>query len=66
MSGHRWCTPTCAEGVDKNFVIHFPFYDRMFGTYYLPRNTWPSGYGVSEKVPDGYLAQLRYPFVRKA
>lgn len=63
---HHWHHAIDAEGVDKNFAIHFPIYDRIFGTYYLPENTWPSGYGVPEDVPSGYLAQLRYPFVRKA
>jgi sterol desaturase/sphingolipid hydroxylase (fatty acid hydroxylase superfamily) len=63
---HHWHHAIDAEGVDKNFAIHFPLYDRIFGTYYLPKGVWPSGYGVPEKVPHGYLAQMRYPFVRKA
>jgi sterol desaturase/sphingolipid hydroxylase (fatty acid hydroxylase superfamily) len=63
---HHWHHAIDAEGVDKNFAIHFPLYDRIFGTYYLPDGAWPSGYGVPEKVPHGYLAQMRYPFVRKA
>ena len=62
---HHWHHAIEAEGVDKNFAIHFPFLDRLFGTYYLPESRWPQGYGVPEQVPNGYLAQLRYPFVRK-
>jgi len=62
---HHWHHAIDPEGVDKNFAIHFPFYDRIFGTHYLPDSAWPKGYGVPEKVPDGYLAQMRYPFVRK-
>lgn len=42
------------------------FLDRLFGTFYLPPGKWPQGYGVPEDVPQGYLAQMRYPFVRKA
>lgn len=61
---HHWHHAIEAEGVDKNFAIHFPMLDRIFGTYYLPEGKWPSGYGVPEEVPGGYLAQLRYPFVR--
>ena len=34
--------------------------------HYLPDGKWPSGYGVPEEVPNGYLAQMKYPFVRKA
>lgn len=63
---HHWHHAIDPEGVDKNFAIHFPLYDRLFGTYYLPDGAWPTGYGVPEKVPHGYLAQMRYPFVRKA
>ena len=61
---HHWHHAIDSEGVDKNFAIHFPFLDRLFGTYYLPDGKWPSGYGVPERVPNGYLAQFRYPFVR--
>ena len=62
---HHWHHAIEEEGVDKNFAIHFPFLDKIFGTYYLPESKWPSGYGVLESVPKGYLAQLKYPFVRK-
>ena len=61
---HHWHHAIDPEGVDKNFAIHFPWLDRLFGTHYLPDGEWPSGYGVPEKVPRGYLAQFRYPFVR--
>jgi sterol desaturase/sphingolipid hydroxylase (fatty acid hydroxylase superfamily) len=62
---HHWHHAIEAEGVDKNFAIHFPILDRIFGTYYFPDSKWPTGYGVPEEVPQGYWAQLRYPFVRK-
>ena len=62
---HHWHHAIEDEGVDKNFAIHFPWLDRIFGTYYFPKKAWPSGYGVPEKVPNGYLAQMKYPFVRK-
>lgn len=63
---HHWHHAIEVEGVDKNFAIHFPWLDKIFGTFYLPQGSWPSGYGVPEDVPKGYLAQMRYPFVRKA
>ncbi|MEP6869795.1 MAG: sterol desaturase family protein [Novosphingobium sp.] len=63
---HHWHHAMEAEGVDKNFAIHFPVIDRIFGTSYFPDSAWPKGYGVPEEVPGGYLAQLRYPFIRKA
>lgn len=63
---HHWHHALEAEGIDKNFAIHFPWLDRLFGTHYFPKGQWPKGYGVPEAVPSGYLAQMRYPFVRKA
>ena len=63
---HHWHHALEAEGIDKNFAIHFPWLDRMFGTYHFPPGRWPKDYGVPENVPSGYWAQMRYPFVRKA
>ena len=62
---HHWHHAIEAEGIDKNFAIHFPLLDRLFGTYYFPEGKWPTGYGVPEAVPKGYLDQFKYPFVRK-
>lgn len=62
---HHWHHAIEKEGVDKNFAIHFPWLDKLFGTHYFPDSAWPKGYGVPEKVPNGYFAQLVYPFVRK-
>jgi sterol desaturase/sphingolipid hydroxylase (fatty acid hydroxylase superfamily) len=63
---HHWHHAIEAEGVDKNFAIHFPLLDRLFGTYHFPAKRWPTGYGVPENVPSGYRAQFLYPFRRKA
>ena len=63
---HHWHHGIEDVAVDKNFAIHFPFLDRLFGTHHLPKSAWPSGYGVPEKVPQGYWAQFAYPFRRGA
>lgn len=63
---HHWHHALEAEGVDKNFAIHFPLLDRLFGTFHLPPGRWPEGYGVPEQVPQGYVRQFLYPFRRKA
>jgi sterol desaturase/sphingolipid hydroxylase (fatty acid hydroxylase superfamily) len=62
---HHWHHAIEEEGIDKNFAIHFPLLDRLFGTYYFPEGKWPTGYGVPEAVPKGYVDQFKYPFVRK-
>ncbi len=61
---HHWHHGIEREAIDVNFAVHFPFLDRLFGTYYLPEDKrWPSGYGVKQAVPKGFLKQHLYPFV---
>lgn len=62
---HHWHHGLEKEAVDVNFAIHLPLLDKLFGTFHLPEGRWPEGYGVPEKVPNGYWAQMKYPFVRK-
>jgi lathosterol oxidase len=56
---HHWHHALEREATDKNFAVHFPVLDLMFGTFYLPAgNVWPAGYGVhSSDVPEHYFAQ---------
>jgi sterol desaturase/sphingolipid hydroxylase (fatty acid hydroxylase superfamily) len=64
---HHWHHTSQPEAIDKNFAIHFPWIDRIFGTHYLPEgNKWPDTYGLhNEKIPAGFWGQLYYPFTRK-
>ena len=63
---HHWHHSAAAEAVDRNFAVHLPWIDRLFGTYHCPGERWPARYGLSEgRVPTGYLGQLVWPF-RKA
>ena len=60
---HHWHHGIEKEAIDVNFSIHFPLFDKLFGTYYMPKNQWPSGYGIGgHPVPNGYWKQLMYPF----
>jgi len=59
---HHWHHAIDAEGVDRNFAIHFPLLDKFFGTFHLPPGRWPTGYGVPEAVPAGWWRQFCYPF----
>jgi len=65
---HHWHHTSDLTFADKNFAVHLPFLDRLFGTYFLPRDEWPKAYGVddAEVPPSGFFAQLAYPFGRKA
>lgn len=62
---HHWHHGIEKEAIDVNFAVHFPIYDRLFGTYYMPSGKWPAGYGVTESVPGGFLKQLLYPFSKR-
>ena len=61
---HHWHHSKAKETHDKNFAIHFPFIDMIFGTYHLPQNKWPDEMGLEdEQFPKGYLRQQIYPFI---
>jgi sterol desaturase/sphingolipid hydroxylase (fatty acid hydroxylase superfamily) len=62
---HHWHHGIEKEAIDVNFSIHFPIFDRLFGTYYMPKGKWPSGVGVGgHPVPSGYWKQFWYPFTK--
>ena len=58
---HRWHHSNDPALRDKNFAPTFPVLDLMFGTFTMPRDRLPSGFGA-EGVPDHFLAQMVYPF----
>jgi lathosterol oxidase len=61
---HHWHHTSQKEAIDKNFAIHFPWIDKLFGTYYFP-DVWPEAYGLNdEKIPKTFLGQLVHPFRR--
>ncbi len=63
---HHWHHTAQRDAIDKNFSIHFPWIDRIFGTYYFPKDKWPDTYGLdNEDIPDTFLGQTFYPFTRK-
>lgn len=60
---HHWHHTSQEEAIDKNFAIHFPWVDKLFGTYYYPAERWPETYGLhKETLPAGFWAQTFYPF----
>lgn len=61
---HHWHHASDAEGIDKNFAIHLPLIDRIFGTFYLPPGKWPTGYGIAPNpVPSTWWSQFLYPLL---
>lgn len=61
---HHWHHTSQKEGIDKNFAVHFPWIDKIFGTYYYPEG-WPERYGLDgEEIAKNFLRQTVEPFVR--
>jgi len=58
---HHW-HHTLGEPRDRNYASMLPWMDRIFGTYYLPRQ-WPAAYGIDTKLPDSLGRQLVHPFL---
>ena len=62
---HHWHHAIDAEARDKNFGL--PVVDKIFGTAYMPKGKYPTGFGTHSPVPrDGYLRHIVYPFTKQA
>ena len=62
---HHWHHAADPDAIDVNFAIHFPFIDKLFGTYHLPKDAWPERYGlIDSSMPPGFFRQFVYPFKR--
>jgi sterol desaturase/sphingolipid hydroxylase (fatty acid hydroxylase superfamily) len=62
---HHWHHSSQKQAIDKNFAIHFPWIDRLFGTHYLP-DEWPQVYGLAgELIPSGFIRQTYQPFFKR-
>ena len=63
---HRWHHTMPNEGGNSNFAPTFALWDWMFGTFYMPEGKLPEVFGNDDHAfPEGYFAQLGYPFTSK-
>lgn len=62
---HHWHHADEPAAVNKNFAGNLPVLDVLFGTAHLPSRI-PAAYGMGERAPDGYVAQMRWPFEPQA
>ena len=62
---HHWHHADDPKAFNKNFAIHFPFIDMIFGTYYPIGKAWPESTGLGNvKFPKGFIKQFFFPFVK--
>lgn len=61
---HHW-HHSRIDHADHNYASMFPWLDRLFGTFYLPRH-WPADYGTQKPVADDFASQIVEPFERQA
>jgi lathosterol oxidase len=58
---HHWHHTAEDHALDRNFAVHLPVIDWLFGTA-LHSDRWPERYGIDgESVPNQWFAQLLWP-----
>ncbi len=63
---HLWHHSQDQEALDRNCSTHLAFIGYLFGTAVNSTRLWPDRYGVyGDYVPNGFMKQLKFPFVRK-
>ena len=61
---HHW--HHAMKPVDRNFAVHFPWIDRLFGTYHMPKGEWPPETGIeNDRLPAEFSRQFIWPFRRR-
>ena len=62
---HHWHHCKNPKYYGKNYASIFPVIDKIFGTYYLPKDAWPKDTGLLEMdFPKGFINQTVYPFTK--
>ena len=60
---HHWHHSDHPDYAFKNYAVHLPIIDLMFGTFKLPGDQWPESYGVlGDPPPSTFVGQTLYPF----
>ena len=63
---HHWHhTKDGPEYVNKNYAAIFPWVDKFFGTFYLPKQQWPVKYGIDAPMAPSLAGQLMQPFMHR-
>jgi len=60
---HQWHHDR--EVINVNYSAQIPLLDLIFNTWYLPSKIKVNEYGIKEKIPNNYLSQFMYPFLKR-
>jgi sterol desaturase/sphingolipid hydroxylase (fatty acid hydroxylase superfamily) len=61
---HHWHHADAPEAINRNYAVHVPWLDTLFGTAHVP-DGWPESYGVGGvTAPEGFVAQVIWPLRR--
>lgn len=60
---HRWHHSTNPDEGNANYGENLMLWDMVFGTFFYPKGRDIGRIGIKERVPVGFLEQLRMPFV---
>jgi sterol desaturase/sphingolipid hydroxylase (fatty acid hydroxylase superfamily) len=58
---HHWHHANEPGAINSNYAAFLPLWDLAFGTYFMPKDRRPQVYGVDERIPASFVAQLRHP-----
>jgi sterol desaturase/sphingolipid hydroxylase (fatty acid hydroxylase superfamily) len=58
---HHWHHSSEKPAIDTNYSAHLVLFDRLFGTYHIPKKHWPAKYGTTKRLPSTFLGQLWHP-----
>ncbi len=59
---HHW-HHTNDEHINRNYASMMPIWDKLFGTWFLPKSQWPPAYGIDTPMSPRLDVQLIQPFL---
>lgn len=62
---HHWHHSSDKPAIDTNYSVHLPIFDKLFGTYHMPKQHWPVKYGTTKPLPRTFVGHFLYPFRTK-
>lgn len=58
---HHWHHSSEKPAIDTNYAAHLVLFDKLFGSYHMPKQHWPAEYGTTVALPKSYLGHTLYP-----